>query len=156
MSGCEKLRTWKRAHALVLRVYELTRSFPASERTGLGASLRGAAISIATRLAEGCARRDDEALARSARMARVAANQLHYLTRVAVDVQLVSAIEATRLFASVDEVCRLLDALVARLGRDLAARDGSRRRRATAPAARASRSVPPPIEPRGAPPISRR
>lgn len=155
MSDYEKLRTWKRAHALVLRVYEVTRSFPASERTGLTASLRGAAISIATRLAEGCARHDDEALARSARTARVAANELHYLTRVAMDVQLVSTIEATRLFASVDEVCRLLDALVARLGRDLASRDGSRRHRA-APAARASRPVLAPTEPRGASPISRR
>jgi hypothetical protein len=48
----EDLEVFQLAHALVLRIYELTRSFPADERFGLTAQIRRAAASVPANLAE--------------------------------------------------------------------------------------------------------
>ncbi|MBI4032211.1 four helix bundle protein [Candidatus Berkelbacteria bacterium] len=50
------LNAWKEAHALVLNVYRLTKSFPREEQFGLVIQLRRAAISITSNIAEGFSR----------------------------------------------------------------------------------------------------
>ncbi len=59
-----KLAAFTLADAFVVRVYEITREFPASERYGLQSQLRRAAVSIATNIVEGCARESDREHAR--------------------------------------------------------------------------------------------
>ncbi len=50
------LRVWKTAVELTLEIYQITESFPQSERFGLTSQLRRAAVSIASNIAEGHAR----------------------------------------------------------------------------------------------------
>ena len=70
MGDYRDLSVWKRAHALALAIYRSTRSFPDSERYGLVAQLRRAAVSVVSNMAEGSGRQSDRELARFLRIAR--------------------------------------------------------------------------------------
>lgn len=47
------LIVWEKAHAFVLSIYRLSKSFPSEEKFGLTSQFRRAAISIAANIAEG-------------------------------------------------------------------------------------------------------
>jgi four helix bundle protein len=70
MGDYRQLSVWKRAHGLALRIYHATRRFPDTERYGLIAQLRRAAISVVSNMAEGSGRQSDRELARFLRIAR--------------------------------------------------------------------------------------
>jgi four helix bundle protein len=54
--GFRKLIAWRESHALSLRIYAITKLFPAEEKFGLVSQLRRAASSIGANLAEGSSR----------------------------------------------------------------------------------------------------
>jgi four helix bundle protein len=56
MFNFEKLEVWQKAIAFAGLLYRLTRAFPEDERFGLTNQIRGAAVSIASNIAEGSAR----------------------------------------------------------------------------------------------------
>jgi hypothetical protein len=53
MQHFRELRVWQKSHELVLKLYQLTKRFPADERFGLTSQLRRAAVSVPTNIAEG-------------------------------------------------------------------------------------------------------
>ena len=53
----EKLNVWIDSKELVKMIYAVTRKFPEDEKFGLTSQLRRAAVSVASNLAEGSARR---------------------------------------------------------------------------------------------------
>jgi four helix bundle protein len=53
-----KLNVFQQADSLIFRVYAETANFPTEERFGLCAQVRRSAVSVATNLVEGCARRN--------------------------------------------------------------------------------------------------
>ena len=65
-----ELNVWRKAHQFVLDVYRATDSLPRSEVFGITVQLRRAAISIPTRIAEGCGRDGDAELAACLHKAR--------------------------------------------------------------------------------------
>jgi four helix bundle protein len=75
----EKLRVFQLADALAFQVYRHTASFPAAERIGLQSQLRRAAISAATNIVEGCARRSRADYARFVDIALGSATETDYL-----------------------------------------------------------------------------
>ena len=62
MRDFRELDVWRKAHQFVLDVYRATDSLPRSEVFGITVQLRRAAISIPTRIAEGCGRDGDAEL----------------------------------------------------------------------------------------------
>jgi four helix bundle protein len=57
MLGYEKLHAWKLCHEFALAVYRATEQWPRSERYGLTAQIRRAALSAPTNIVEGSAKR---------------------------------------------------------------------------------------------------
>jgi len=53
----EKLRVWQEARKWVKSIYNMTQSFPSSEKFGMIPQLNRAAISVPTNIAEGSGRR---------------------------------------------------------------------------------------------------
>ncbi|RTY85578.1 four helix bundle protein [Flavobacterium sp. RSP49] len=56
------LDVWKKGMDLVVKVYQITQSFPDTEKYGLTSQMRRAAISIPSNIAEGAARKGDKEL----------------------------------------------------------------------------------------------
>ncbi len=50
------LEAWRQGHALVLKIYQVTRTFPSEELFGLVSQLRRASVSVTSNLAEGFSR----------------------------------------------------------------------------------------------------
>ncbi len=89
MTDYRKMRVWERAHAFVLRTYDMTKSFPKSELYGLTNQLRRAVVSIPTNLAEGCGKDTDPEFARYADIASGSGSETDYLILLAKDLKFV-------------------------------------------------------------------
>lgn len=53
MRPFQELKVWEKAHAVLLRVYSVTQSFPQHEQYGLVSQMRRSAASIPTNIVEG-------------------------------------------------------------------------------------------------------
>ena len=78
-----KLRVFNQADALLLAVYRATATFPVEERYVLQAQLRRAAISAATNIVEGCARRTTREYVQFLNVANGSTAEACYLVDVA-------------------------------------------------------------------------
>jgi four helix bundle protein len=79
------LRVWQDAMALVRRVYEFSKQFPADERFGLTAQIRRCAVSIPSNIAEGAARSSRKEFAQYLMIARGSLSELDTQLRIAHD-----------------------------------------------------------------------
>jgi four helix bundle protein len=74
------LRVFKLADSLAIDIYQITKNFPAEERYGLQAQIRRAAVSAATNIVEGCARRSDREYVNFLNVATGSAAEVRYLS----------------------------------------------------------------------------
>ena len=115
MKDVRKLEVWRRAHGVTLRVYTLTRHFPADELYGLTSQMRRAAASIGANLAEGCGRDGDAELARFARIARGSAAELEYHLLLVHDLHLIAEQDYREVALEVVALKRMLTSFIHRL-----------------------------------------
>jgi four helix bundle protein len=87
MRKFEDLVIWKKAHALTLALYVITRAFPKDELYGEVSQTRRAAASIGANLAEGCGRRGEGDFARFVQIAMGSASELSYHLLLAKDLR---------------------------------------------------------------------
>ena len=74
----EDLIVWQKAHALVLRVYKLTKSYPKDELFGLTSQMRRAAVSVPANIAEGFSKKGKPDKARIFNIAQASLEELRY------------------------------------------------------------------------------
>jgi four helix bundle protein len=80
----ENLRVWQDAMTLVETVYAFSSTFPDTERFGLTAQLRRAAVSIPSNIAEGAARRSRQEYVRFLSIARGSLAELDTQCQIAI------------------------------------------------------------------------
>ena len=103
----EDLVFWQKSHALTLRVYRCTTSFPKHEIFGLSAQMRRAAVSVAANIAEGFSKRGRADKARFMNTAHGSLEELRYYFILARDLEYLPHDSAG---PDLDEVARLLGA----------------------------------------------
>ena len=101
-----QLNVWMAAHQVTLGVYKLTKAFPAEERYGLSAQMRGAAVSIPANIAEGYGRRRPQDKARFYNISQGSAEELKYYLILAKDLEYMN--DSASLLDLLEQVCRML------------------------------------------------
>ena len=108
------LTVWREAIELTVAVYCRTRRFPPSERFGLAAQMRRAAVSVASNIAEGAARGSSADFRRFVCMARGSLVELETQIEICRQIELDIGVEvATR----ASRLGRMLNALIGSLDR---------------------------------------
>jgi four helix bundle protein len=118
MQNFRDLKVWSKAHAVALHVYSITEKFPATERFGITSQMRRAATSVPANIAEGCVRSSDADFARFLHVALGSASEVEYFALLARDLKLLPGTAYERVLSDIQEVKRMLTALIARLKAD--------------------------------------
>ena len=111
MRDPNKLLVVQRATALALAVYRLTGEFAASERFGLAAQMRRAAVSVGSNIAEGCGRSGDREFLQFLRVARGSTTELAFQLTLATELGLGSVVARESVGEHIDHVQRMLNRL---------------------------------------------
>ncbi len=109
------LIVWQRAMGLAEAIYQLTERFPSSERFGLVAQMRRAAVSVASNVAEGHSRGWTRDYLRFIMMARGSVAELETQCLLAQRLGFVADPQVAPVLAIGDEVGRMLAGLRRRL-----------------------------------------
>ncbi len=112
MEDFKNLKVRQKAHALALRVYQETKTFPKDEMYGLTSQMRRAAVSIGANIAEGSGRRSDGEFVRFLQIARGSAAELEQHLLLSRDLKILTAESHNVLEAQLLEIQRMMASLV--------------------------------------------
>lgn len=112
MQNPNKLDVSARALELAVAVYRLTDQFPAQERSGLTAQMRGAAVSIGSNIAEGCGRSGRRELLQFLHVSYSSAAELAFQLSIATTLEFGSASDREAVVELTDHVQRMLNRLI--------------------------------------------
>jgi four helix bundle protein len=115
MQDFKQLNVWQKSHALVLRIYMATSTFPDYERYGIVSQMRRAAASVPANIAEGCARGGQPELRQFLFLSAGSASELEYFLLLARDLRFLTEKQHEALYASVREIRRMLTGLIQRV-----------------------------------------
>ena len=102
-------------HALTLRVYKVTKTFPKEELFGLTSQMRRAAVSVAANIAEGFSKRSKSDKARILNISQGSLEELRYFFILARDLEYLTK-DAE--WNDVAEVARILGAYLREVAAD--------------------------------------
>ena len=106
----EQMKVWQEAHALVLRVFEVTPRIPPEQQEGLAAMMEKAAIEVPKSIAEGFKRRGSRNKAHYYNLSQASLESLRYMLILCRDLKY--EIDYDDLAYRGDQVSRMLDGLV--------------------------------------------
>ena len=110
-----KLRVFHEAHALVLDIYKETKAFPREEWFGIRVQMRRAAVSVASNLVEGSARRTTREYCNFLNIARASAAETAYLVELSGDLGFLNGSASLRLLEGSSHLIPQLESLVKQL-----------------------------------------
>ena len=114
MQNPGKLRVTTCARDLVAELYRATNHFPVSERFGLTAQMRRAAVSIGSNVAEGCGKRSRAEGIRYLEIATGSAAETEHHLAMAADLDILPRNQCAALADEAEQVGRMIRALINR------------------------------------------
>lgn len=118
-TGHKDLIVWQKAVAFAVQIHQTTCRYPSSENFGLIAQLRRGAVSVASNIAEGSARGSTREFMHFLHVARGSLVEVQTQLVVSHQVGYLVDAEFERLDHAVDELARILNAMLAGLAKRL-------------------------------------
>lgn len=112
ISSYRELIVWQKSIELTVRVYALTRRFPAQERYGITSQMRRAASSIPANVAEGQARRSTREFLQSLGVARGSLAELETFLILPTRLEMTKPENSDPLLSDCAEISKMLNALI--------------------------------------------
>ncbi|MDO8443931.1 MAG: four helix bundle protein [bacterium] len=103
----ENLETWKKAMALCLLCYELTKKFPPEEKYSLGDQTRRAGVSVPSNIAEGYSRKSSKEVCHFVSIAIGSIYEIMTQISIAHSLGYVTTEEKEKVFELANQVIRL-------------------------------------------------
>jgi four helix bundle protein len=103
------------AHALVISIYKETRDFPRDEWFGIRSQLRRAAVSAASNIVEGNARRTTREYVSFLNIARGSTAEVGYLIHLATELGYLSPTSSRSLASANQQLVPQIEALIGRM-----------------------------------------
>ncbi|MEI8061603.1 MAG: four helix bundle protein [Candidatus Berkelbacteria bacterium] len=116
INSCKDLIVWQKAMELVVLIYSLSETFPKTELYCLTPQMRRCAISIPSNIAEGCRRRTRKDYRQFLVIAFGSGAELETQIEIAKRLSYSKAINYTEIDKLLDEIMRMLNKLISRLG----------------------------------------
>ena len=105
----EDLVVWQKSHALVLRTYKTTRTFPKDELFGITSQMRRAAVSVPANIAEAFSKKSKADKARILNISQASLEELRYYFILSKDL---GYLPPDGKWEDLSEVARLLGAYI--------------------------------------------
>lgn len=116
--GYKELVVWNKVMELARIIYRLTASFPKTEQYGLTSQMRRAAVSIPSNIAEGSKRGSKKDFTNFLRTALGSSAELETQLLLAKSFSIAQSSDHATAYRLLDEVMRMLAALILRLSQD--------------------------------------
>ena len=107
----EKLAAWGKARVLTLDIYNITKSFPSSEKFGLVSQMRRCSISVSSNLAEGSSRTSFKDQAHFTQLSYSSLLELLNQLILALDLEFINENQYKNLRNKMEELSAILNAL---------------------------------------------
>jgi four helix bundle protein len=104
----KNLKVWQKSVDLAVKVYELTKSFPAKERFGITSQMRRSRVSIPSNIAEGTARNSSKAFSNCLDISLGESFELETQTIIANRVGIISEEQFCQFNDEVSEVQKMI------------------------------------------------
>lgn len=112
MGDFKQLKVWQRSREVVKLTYRAASALPSTEQQELAAQMRSAAVSVGANIAEGAGRQSVRDQARCYRIALGSARELEGLVIMAADLEMLEAGVRDTLLRPIEEVEKMLHALI--------------------------------------------
>lgn len=108
MHRFKELEIWRRSRLFCSKIYDLTSSFPESEKFGLVNQLRRASVSIPSNIAEGSSRKSNKDFSRFLQITLGSAYEIETQLLIANDLSFISPLELDNLLNELEEIIKMI------------------------------------------------
>lgn len=108
MHRFKELEIWKRSRLFCSKIYNLTSSFPESEKFGLTNQLRRASVSIPSNIAEGSSRASNKDFSRFLEITLGSCYEIETQLFIASDLKFISRTDLENLSEELQEIIKMI------------------------------------------------